>query len=993
MTGIILRLILLGAVAGNLSLLSAAEFLVVTRSTSGDWTLQRAESVSVNGNGRVRRVGAVAVGQTAWDAKSIGRLPNIEIDSLAAIRRAPDGSVFARQGASLEWFAVLPDNTKAQTPEPASKLWASAAILVKRDKKDKTPEAVPPVELYALLTGQDAGTLAASLATVPEFHMVPGVDPAQAFRNRVELLPAVVKSFPTGSAADRVREHIRSSMADLLKTWNQGDAPLTVLDECLALAGASEAAFAADTAQTDLRKQARAAREALDRRVAILRALDAGEQSDSFLIAYRNFEADDKSFPDLSAARQKHLKASAAAHTEAGEKAQLAGDYAGAIHHFRIAHWRDPRLASATSQLERTRLEVAQLSAQQSAEARRSIDPRSAPQVQLQRRLLLADQYLADNKPTEAEAAIKEADAIDKNEPRIHLLEAKLAVQRSELGSALALLDLYAGLAINQRDFEEGEKLRSSVEYRIESERKARYERLGEQAANQQFASALDSASSGLKLDNEDALFLYHSGVQACVLRKCEQAAPLLRRFLDITDSTTGHREERIATMRLLARAVRTADAPKPASGTLSWFSGTPLGPGVFYDPVSLAFQPKAMRVKGSKGLTVAYDWGGDGLLKSVHTRYEDKKTGSNIVKLALAGAAASQGIGSTVAWKTADRETNDFYFSYYDELPQVLRVDRENVVTKSRTIPIGIPGVGIGGLGALGGLSGMGGLAGMLGMGRGISAGGAGALGLGGGGAGISGAIAGLAGGKGGGLGGMIGVGGGSLPGMGGFGGLAGFGGVGGAGALRALVAQQTVGAGTNPLAILNSMGLGGMGQLVPTQTTQIHADPLGGSSVGYLTLWNSPRLDTEVAYSTTGKRAAVLFSGNSFFQPFVWDAIHLFEVDYDEEGRVLHAWEMDKVGAPRLEFTWEGRLLKEIAARPAGGGSAVYTRSLQYSGDKLMSETIHFNNKMSRIQYKYDKQGRMTEAECEDDLSLDDRSRHVEFALDTAPAERGRK
>jgi YD repeat-containing protein len=220
----------------------------------------------------------------------------------------------------------------------------------------------------------------------------------------------------------------------------------------------------------------------------------------------------------------------------------------------------------------------------------------------------------------------------------------------------------------------------------------------------------------------------------------------------------------------------------------------------------------------------------------------------------------------------------------------------------------------------------------------------------------------------------------------MGGFAGLSGFSGVGGAGAMRALVAQRAMGmmaggGGGDPLAMLSSMGLGGAGQFTSTQQTQVHADPAGGSSVGFLTLWNSPRLDTEVAYATTGKRAAVLFSGNSYFQPFVWDAIHLFEVDYDSEGRVVTAWEMDKIGAPRLDFTWDGPLLKQIAARPVGGAAAVYTRNMQYNGDKLIGETITFNGKVSKIQYKYDKQGRLIEAECEDDLSLDGRSREIEF------------
>jgi len=302
------------------------------------------------------------------------------------------------------------------------------------------------------------------------------------------------------------------------------------------------------------------------------------------------------------------------------------------------------------------RLEVARLSAQQFAESRHGIDPRAPKQVQLQRRMLMAEQYLNDGKATEAENALKEAESVDKDEPKIKFLEAKLALLRGDLALALALLDLYAGLAVTNQDFDEGEKLRASVQYKIENSQKEVRSQLHQLAEEQRFAGALETSANGLKLDNEDTQFLYQAGVNACVLRNCEHGAPLLRRFLEITDSTQGKREQRIMAMRLLRRAESQPKTLTPAAGSVtSWFSGAPLGPGVFYDPVSLAFQPKVAHVKGSNHLTVDYEWANQ-QLKSVHTKYEDKKTGTNILKVVAAGAAASQGIGSTVGWRTADR-------------------------------------------------------------------------------------------------------------------------------------------------------------------------------------------------------------------------------------------------------------------------------------------------------------------------------------------------
>jgi hypothetical protein len=67
------------------------------------------------------------------------------------------------------------------------------------------------------------------------------------------------------------------------------------LEDSSALAAAAEAALPTDANLTALREQTRSARKWLDRRVAILRALDAGRQSDAFLLGYREFEPYDKS--------------------------------------------------------------------------------------------------------------------------------------------------------------------------------------------------------------------------------------------------------------------------------------------------------------------------------------------------------------------------------------------------------------------------------------------------------------------------------------------------------------------------------------------------------------------------------------------------------------------------------------------------------------------------------------------------------------------------
>lgn len=933
----------LAAAAAN-----AAPSLIVTRNAAGNWTFREAEEIFINGKNKVR-TSTVPAPSDSWDAKSIGHLPSEPLATIGLIVRAPDGKLYTRSAEGEGWTLLLPEAANAKVAQSSADIWRAAAITFQAERKDKTATPVPIAELYAILAGPDPSASAVRLATEVGLHQFPGVKPAEAFQHMLEAIPVAVKSYPAVRSSEPVRDFVRTELTNCVNDWSNGDAPVTVLEKGLALSKASELAFPTDPTQVALRKQLAEARRLLDRRVAILRALRAGRQIDAYVAAYRDFEPWDKSFPDLAATRRAYLKESALAHVDTARRLRKEGDFAGAIRHLRLAQLRDPGLKPAGELLEEVRLEIARLSAQQFAETRRGIDPRSPAQVQLHRRLLLAEQYANDGKQAEAEQALHEAEAMDKDEPKIKLMQARLAFARGDLGLSLALLDLYAGVALTQEEFAEGEKLRATVQYKIESLRSEERGQLQSLYGDLRFASTLQTAATGLKLDNEDPAFIYHAGVSACLLRHCADAAGLLHRYLDLTDSTEGKREERLAALRLLRESTESAAAPKAArNASSSWFSGAVLDAGVFYDPSSLAFQPKVVRINASDHLTVAYEWTAN-QLRSVHTKYEEKKTGSNIAKVALAAAGASQGLSLPVSWRTTGRETNDFYFNYYDDAPQILKVSRDNTVVKSQKIPIRIPAIGgFGGFGMMGSLAGLGGM-------------------LAGGG------LKGIAG-----LGSLRGIGGLSMPaGLPGMGAMPSIGAMGGSGGMSSLVGSAGLGLGQ----------LTALRQMHPEQNYAIHGDPQGGSTSGYLTLWNNPRLDTRLAWQVTGKRVAVGFSGNHYFHPFAWDAIHLFELDYDGQGRVTHAWEIDEPGAPRLDFAWEGKRLLSVTARTSGSPSTVvYSRTLNYSGDRLVSETITQSGKSSHITYKYNKQGVLTEAECEADASLDGRSRKVEFLDETA-------
>ncbi len=530
---------------------SAAECLIVKHAADGSWSFQPAETVLVNGKEKLRSAAIAAAGTPAsWDSKALGHLAETRMLEFSVVRRQADGSLVARAGS--EWKLLLPENLKSKTSATAAQLWKDSVIEFRQDRKEKNGTAIRPEELYAIVPGADPGAAAAALATDIAWHALPGGSGDAAFRQMISLLPQAAKSFSSGAPAATMRSFLSTTMSERLRIWREGDAEITVLDEAGALADASQAAFPADAGLTTLRSEVRTRRQWLDRKVAILRALDAGKQADPFLIAYRDFEPFDRSFAALSKARLAHLNSSAAAHLETARQLQKGGDYAGAIRHLLIARWRNPKLAGVDDMLEQARLEAARISSQKIAEARGAIDPRSPARVQLQRKLLMVDQYISDGKQDEAEKALAEAEAIDPGEPRLAVMYAQLAVSRGELGRALALLDNYAGNAPTPQELADGEKLRASVLYSIDKERAKTGTELTGAFDQQRFSAALGAAANGLKIDNESPEFLYQAGINACILRNCDRTVPLLRRYLDVTDSTLADRRQRIMAIRLL---------------------------------------------------------------------------------------------------------------------------------------------------------------------------------------------------------------------------------------------------------------------------------------------------------------------------------------------------------------------------------------------------------------------------------------------------------
>jgi hypothetical protein len=153
--------------------------------------------------------------------------------------------------------------------------------------------------------------------------------------------------------------------------------------------------------------------------------------------------------------------------------------------------------------------------------------------------------------------------------------------------------------------------------------------------------------------------------------------------------------------------------------------------------------------------------------------------------------------------------------------------------------------------------------------------------------------------------------------------------------------------------------------------------AGTVGTGKGVYLGLPNHPVVDPLMVERLTGKRVATIVSGNPYFHPFVWSGIYVFVAEYDDRGRVKSARQVSPAVSRTLDFKWDGDSLRLIEIAERGGA---YRRTMTYSGNKLMLETVAFGARNSKIEYKY-KGDQLLEVICGEDMSLDNRSRHVTF------------
>ena len=148
---------------------------------------------------------------------------------------------------------------------------------------ESKPADVKTAEIYAILPGSDPSEAAVDfLMEESNFTGVGEKDAAAAFDERMSLLVAVAGTASEPAAA-KLKTLLLAAMDAAIRQSEGGIARYSDIENGLRFAAVSDRAFPSDAAQKSARDQLRQRKAWVDTRVAILKALAAGEQWDPFI--------------------------------------------------------------------------------------------------------------------------------------------------------------------------------------------------------------------------------------------------------------------------------------------------------------------------------------------------------------------------------------------------------------------------------------------------------------------------------------------------------------------------------------------------------------------------------------------------------------------------------------------------------------------------------------------------------------------------------------
>lgn len=576
------------------AIVHAAQAVLVLRRGNGSWQIEDAEKITFNNKDKLR----VGSGKSRDLGPDEYRKMSSELILRAGLLRAHSGGFLVRKDG-VGWHPVVPDGVSPKGSTSYAQLWSSATISVQKERGSKSATSLRFQELFAILPGGGRSeALTAFLADESNFHGVGEKGPQAAFDERMGLLVAVGASI-TGEPGARLRQMLLSAMQATDKKLGVGIVHYADLELGLRLVEVSAQTYPNDDAQKKARSVVLAKKEWLEKRVAILKALNAGELWDAFLDKYGEFGRYDSSFQDLQKLREKALRESIAWHLAEGKRLHGLRQYGPSVRELKLVLAREPGNREIKSLLDQVLIEEAATKPPPLAD-----DPNSPTQILLMRYITSAERYIADNRLKEAENEILQGESVVKDDPRILLARAKWLRASGQLREAIDMIDGYER-RVPPKEWAAAEALRGEIVHELARSKDNLKAAILKGEAAGDYPAALKAAQSGLKFDGEDLDFLLSAGRNSAIMRHGSEAENLLNKYLRINGP------QRDEVFRMLPKIVETVKEP---DGVLNWFSGYRSPPGAFYCPISLMPNPRVSEVKGSRKHSTAFVWSGEWL-------------------------------------------------------------------------------------------------------------------------------------------------------------------------------------------------------------------------------------------------------------------------------------------------------------------------------------------------------------------------------------------
>jgi hypothetical protein len=622
-----------------------AQGLIVQR-TGGALQFSPAVSITVNGKDRV-----LVLGDKPVSTLPVNKLGNVKLGATLILDKASGVVAQYAPGATPQY--LYPNGlSKKEAPQPGE-AWKESAITIKKSPQDKTPVTVPTSEFVAFLAGgvKELADLCMDEAALQFIGGPAGVFPAQ-----LELTAAAVASLGANPAMAPVDRRIVEFMRVRQERFDAGMDSAKSLTEGLRFAELSAKAFPDQPGHQQARQQLASSKAWLDKRIAVLQALAAGGQWDAFVLAFREFEKHQGSFPGLAQKHRAALEASLNQHWKSGKERLGRGEFRRAWGELRLAGARQPSNAVLGQDIAVAWAQYSRQTAVDRQNKRRQLSAGELDVIEQTR--AIAERYRQQNKLEEAMAKIADAERIDSESLPVLLTKANVLSARAETVKALRTLDSYDMLAVD-KEREPGNKLRSELTFQLNDARDSARKKLVEAWTAGRYHETSKLAEQGLLADDSDPAILYYAGLSAMATRNSKAGLEHLRKYLTVSNTLDADVSQRAAVARLISGSPSAPPAPE-AEGDVHWFSGRKLPKTALYCPTSLIFGPRIDHIEASNKLIVKFTWEAD-RLKSIVPTFEK----------------AQQATGE-----------KPIAFSYAEALPHVFAVDSGDTVRKAPADP-----------------------------------------------------------------------------------------------------------------------------------------------------------------------------------------------------------------------------------------------------------------------------------------------------------------